>query len=296
MSVLKISFRLLSGVIFLFAAALMLLGGDEIQFRLLEYYGVSYTAADIVLRVVAALFVFSGVTELIGMNKYRSLTVRVIAGVTAFFDVLSKLTWAPQHELVVFHQLPLVVAVLLVLLLWLGTGIAIKERQERGFKKYVFPLILVVSVGITFIRPIYIDDWKAPRLIEVEPVSRALDSLYVEHYGSDRNNEAFLTAFFTTNCPYCKSVAKKMGIAARRGELDNGVMIFKTDPEKVETFMQENNCNEVDYLIVDSEVFLFLTRGRFPALFYQNHEGTFLTRGSLALSPPLMRKVKRDSK
>lgn len=294
MSVLKFSFRLLSGVIFLFSAALMLLAGDGIYFRLLEFYGLPWSAVDIVLRIIAALFVFSGITELIGMNKYRSLTFRVIAVGLALIDVVSRLTWADEYDVFVFHGVSVGWAVVLLVLMAVGTGIAVIERQERGFKKYVFPVVLVASLGITFIRPIYIDDWKQPKLIEVEDVVQALDSLHVSHYGSDRNDEPFLTAFFTTGCPHCKTVAKKLGIAARRDELPKTVVYFKADLEKVERFMEENKATEVAFEIIEPETFMFLSQGRFPTLFYQNKTGTHYMRGALAVNAPLMRKISQD--
>ena len=294
MSVLKFTFRLLSGILFLFSAALMLLAGDGIYLRLLEFYGLSWSAVDIVLRFIAALFVFSGITELIGMNKYRSLTIRVIAVSLAFIDVVSRFTWAGEYDLFVFHGISVGWGVVLFVLMAAGTGIAVVERQERGFKKYVFPVVLVAALGITFIRPIYIDDWKQPKLIEVEEVAQALDSLHVSHYGSDRNDEPFLTAFFTTGCPHCKTVAKKLGVAARRDELPKTVVYFKADLEKVERFMEENNSTEVAFEIIEPETFMFLSQGRFPTLFYQNKAGTHFMRGALAVNAPLMRKISLD--
>lgn len=294
MTIFKTAVRLLSGVIFLFSGALMLLGRDEVYYRGLEYYGFGWSTADIIVRILAFLFVFSGVTELIGMNKFRSYTFRVIAGGVAVIDVLSKLTWAPEHELIVFAGIPFAPAIALTLLLVAGIVVAGIERQERGFKKFVFPLVLIASLGITFIRPIYIDDWQKAKTIEVPQVQERLDSLYNAHFDTKREDDIFLAAFFTTGCKYCKEIGKKMGIAARRGDLKNTVVFFKTEEEKVQTFLKENHCSELDYQIIDEQTFMFLTQGRFPTLFYSNDKDTYFMRGSKAMNGPMMRQMEAD--
>lgn len=295
-SILLLSLRLTSAATFLYAAALMLMSGSEGLFRLVEYYNVPWISADIVLRILVLLLLFAGSFDFFGIRIKLSKAAKWLITLFASIDIVLKLTTAPLHDLVFFPSLHIIPAVLLVLVFLIRSVFTYFEQTKPPRKKWFVPVLIIACVGITFLRPIYIQDWSTPKTIDIPEYIEKSDSLYSERFNRDRK-EPLLAAVFTTGCPYCKATAKKMGIAARRGDLGESLILFTGEEEKAEAFIKENNAEEVPYMVIDKQLLLNLSRGRFPTLYYISRESEiYFMRGSTALNPIILDIISEEKK
>jgi thiol-disulfide isomerase/thioredoxin len=139
-------------------------------------------------------------------------------------------------------------------------------------KVLIYALLVIVSVGLTFIRPIYLEDWTSNPRLSNPPShdfvsNEDIDLIYQTAYQQEWQGNTLLIPFFTTTCPYCKIAARNMAVNQRLGKLPQTVVVFPGNKEDASRFLQEADLN-VDFILLNQDEFIRICGTRFPSIFF----------------------------
>ena len=130
----------------------------------------------------------------------------------------------------------------------------------------MYLLLLVPTIGLSFIRVIYADDWQVVTDDE-KSISHTEAVTFLKKNQINFEGDHLLLPFFSTSCPLCRLTAMKMSISYRRGLLPKTILVFPEDEEKAIEFMRQTNFSGVPYITVDQHIFQELGGNIIPSIF-----------------------------
>ncbi|NOQ73672.1 MAG: redoxin domain-containing protein [Crocinitomix sp.] len=147
-------------------------------------------------------------------------------------------------------------------------------EKTKGLKTWIILLIgIILGFLISFtIAPIYNTDYgifnDGVKLENIESINTATD-------GSFSNEKQFtVIAFFTTNCPFCKSACRKLSQSNKAGQNLKVDLIFPGTREDTDRFLQENEGTQFNsHTISDEATFMEYSGSNFPSIFLINPNG-----------------------
>lgn len=136
----------------------------------------------------------------------------------------------------------------------------------------LFVIGLLIGFGISFITPIYEFDYgdfkREGNLIEHDILSDITDGAY------QIKKKPYIMAFFTPNCPHCKSASSMLGFA---NSIDNSPEIIALMPGsdiEIDSFLIKNNGLQFEiFKIKDSDFFFKNSGASFPSIFLIDSDG-----------------------
>ena len=150
------------------------------------------------------------------------------------------------------------------------------DRLKKIKFIWVFLIAIGPGFGISFIEPIYQNDYgtynsdfKPENIVQLE-----------EYMPIDLSNskEKKLIAFFTTSCPHCKVASRRIGYNFEGGQNIKMNAIFPGTMEDADSFIADNNGSEFNYYAIDNDsLFLALSGGSFPSLFLLSNENEVIS-------------------
>jgi hypothetical protein len=153
---------------------------------------------------------------------------------------------------------------------WLSRIKSEKNRNKR-IRSIItnLCLVLIISVPLFIINPIYIDDFQKNNST-VENPTLTWENVYNKCEESkiniDSKAEVFF-AFLSTSCYYCNSAAVRLGVS-KRARLNSTqiVLVFPGNIKDTEAFIQRNRC-EFPYIRISKDEFRKIAGNEFPAFF-----------------------------
>lgn len=136
------------------------------------------------------------------------------------------------------------------------------------FKKlnssFLLTICVVFSFVISFIRPIYIDDYGISKGSE-SLINETFKNSYIDN--SEISKGYSVVAFFTTSCPFCKAACYNFSINASKGKQPNTMLFFPGTKEDSDAFMQAANSSFPYTLINDQKLFTDNSGYSFPSVY-----------------------------
>lgn len=260
-------------------ALAMSLKSDAAAFRIVEYYIPDWIFGALVLRVVAAiLFTIAILIALDRVNNVSKLLAAIV-----LLPVIDNLAWIlgnDKFQTIFLFSNSTIESLLQTGILCLAF-IGLVRRPSASFrKKWVYTVFIAMGIALSFIKPIYIDDWGTP-LTSSPFTSDELYEFMGTHHPETSNEKPLLLAFFTTNCPFCSLTAVKLGISNRNEKLPQTVVIFPGTKEDAQEFLMNSGLEQVTYLLVDKDTFLHYAGSSFPSLYYTSERKAHHYTGSL---------------
>ncbi len=137
---------------------------------------------------------------------------------------------------------------------------------------WIFLIALLPGFGISFVVPIYegdygnySDEMQLPSVAELTALSGG---------SFEFRNERILVAFFTSGCPHCKSISRKLGINQKRGQKIDIHVFIPGEISQMDKFIAENNGQKFkQHPVVNDDQFVALSGGFFPSVFLIDPNG-----------------------
>jgi len=274
----QVAQRVLTGILVAWPALAITLSSEESVFRIVEYYVPHWVVSAILIRVVAGLLFF--LSLLILTNSFHSSWRWMLVGLV--FPLVDNVFLFAGGELFasifLFSDYRLE-AVAQIFALITASIILVRHKNFERRKPITYIVLLLAGLGLTFIKPVYIDDWNSP--YTSSPLNQPELNTFLGQYSIDVSPaESVLIVFVTTSCSYCVLTATKLGISQRNEKLPKTVMVFPGTKDAAESFLAESALNEVSFILTDHETFLKYAGNTFPSLYFATSDKTHHWTGS----------------
>jgi len=152
---------------------------------------------------------------------------------------------------------------------------------------FIFLIGILLGFGVSFITPIYTTDYSEMNATDLQ---LDFDKLSLKTNNSILlNDKPIVIAFFSTNCPHCKTTSKLLGTSVNAGKSPKVYALFTGAKNDAENFIIENKGkNFKTILINDDAFFVKASGGAFPSIFLLNAKGKTLRHWSGELSYPAL--------
>lgn len=163
---------------------------------------------------------------------------------------------------------------LVIIFFAIALNFILKSGEKTRKIKFwiVFLIALLPGFGISFIAPIYEGDYGYVQNDNLPELT--LDSLSTAtNNGFELNGEMQIACFFTSTCPHCKALSKKLGINIEGGQNIQVNAFFPGENKARETFISENNGDKFKSFSVSDNVFLANAGNTFPATYLIDKDG-----------------------
>lgn len=127
-------------------------------------------------------------------------------------------------------------------------------------KIVLFVIALIIGFGISFINPVYVDDYGITQKTEF----KLQDDFIAEHI---TNDGYVVAAFFTTTCPFCQAACYNFSINDKKGKQPKTIIFFPGTKEDSENFLKDADANFDYTLISDKKVFIDNSGHSFPSVY-----------------------------
>lgn len=243
---------------------------EIVQFRLVENGISNWFFSTLVLQIYTTLILLLIIISWLQIVSKKifniiSFTVLAFIGVDLFFGIFHEIKFSN-------HSLLFVKSYFLQTILFVSgivSAIQISKRYTQiKFNVLLKLLVILVLYGVSFaLMPIYIDDYSSSSLPFDEEFSWSESYHTVK---SDAPSEIFnnsVVVMATTTCPHCNRLGVMLGITQRiRSDNKKIVFVFPGNSEDAEAYINRNFLN-VDYILVNKQIFLKLTKGKFPVVY-----------------------------
>lgn len=243
-----------------------MLNGEAVEFKLVEIYHFNWLSAAIFYRVFILTTLFVSQATLFGYNKLIS---KIFLGI-----IVSIITFDTLHVLISNHAIPIFILnyfkwqSLPVILLTVASYIYFVAQIKIHYplKKGLILLLVVSSIGLSFIRIVYIDDW-----INASSNNKTLHLTQVKKLFNDNgviiSENNTLIPFFSTTCPFCRIAAKKMAISKQKKLLGTPYIVFPSSSKNIDEFLQSTGLKDNPYIVIDEQQFVALGGSSLPSIF-----------------------------
>ncbi len=258
--------RILSALAVLWTAIVLSLQSDDAVYRMVEYYIPNWMLAAIILRITAALLF--ALALLVATNRIN-ISSKFLSAILLFPIADSSLFFFGKKSLQPLFLITGTMgeSIIISLLLIFSMGFILKMKVATQTKKWIMPALLMTGIALSFIKPVYIDDWRSPNT-DSELKKPVLFEFLVNVEVDFQEDEPILIAFFTTNCDYCAFAAQKMGISERNDKLPQTLVVFPGTKEDAMNFMADNKLENVQFVLVDHDTFFKYAGHTFPSLYF----------------------------
>ncbi len=149
-------------------------------------------------------------------------------------------------------------------------------EKTRKLKFWItFIIAILPGIGISFIAPIYEGDYGYVQNSQLPELSMA--SLQeATNNAFELNGEQQIVCFFTSTCPHCKALSRKLGMNIQGGQNIQVNAFFPGENEARESFINENNGTEFKSFTIDGELFVQNAGNTFPATYLIDKDGNTL--------------------
>ncbi|MFP5471847.1 MAG: hypothetical protein ACLGGV_09645 [Bacteroidia bacterium] len=124
----------------------------------------------------------------------------------------------------------------------------------------LFFISLAIGFGISFINPIYVDDYGIAQKTEF----MLQDNFIAENIAEDGY---VVAAFFTTTCPFCQAACKNFSINDKKEKQPKTILFFPGNKEDSENFLKDANATFEYTLIADQTTFTDNSGYSFPSVY-----------------------------
>ena len=248
-------------------AVFSMLIGEDVENRIVDLYFPNWLFATFLYRVFILIVLFLGFLALIGVknNFFKLITsifivFIILDTVIAFFnsDIFESLF------VMRFHQIISTIPILILPIAWFfylkGSG------QIKQVKKWVYVLFAILSIGLSFVKVVYVEDWSiTPNNFQNITLAKAESLLKSNNINTIQKNVVLV--FLSTECGHCRNAAKKLAISVKENILPQTVLIFPDSKKDAQHFMEINKLNGIPYFTMGLNDFIQLSGGKTPTIF-----------------------------
>lgn len=255
-------------------AILSMLNQELVELRIVKYFISDWFTAQVSYRILIFSIIFCGLSIAIGASGKVIKTITVICSGFVLLDSLLFLGGMNQFGALFIHApyqtLSLVTIGLLVGSLFLFVKY---NKENRNIKPWVYALLIVPTIGISFIRIVYIEDWTVKAENE-KSITLDQANEILQANGLPVSKENLLLPFFSSSCPYCRVTAVKLSLSKENGKLPNTVIIFPDNKEYAIQFLKETHLTGTPFINLKKEQFIELAGVRWPTVFHITPQGS----------------------
>lgn len=269
----------LFSLIGLYICSTILFSADQSLFRIVEYFIPNWIYAPIIYRLYFVLLITSSLLILFRKSK-KIVILHIALLILPIIDTFLFIFGYKDYNLLFSHTQNIYEITTLSILTIISSAFIIRQLKHikvKKSKKYIFPLVVIIAIATSFIKPVYIDDWIAPEVVSKE--KNEMISELNDEFNINQNENA-VYAFFTTTCPFCKMAALKLGINERNGKLPKTYIFFPSKKEDAEAFLKSNRLKNIQYFLVEDKTFLKYAGNSFPSIYFSSNEKTYHWTGS----------------
>jgi thiol-disulfide isomerase/thioredoxin len=248
-----------------------MLNGENVELFLVSEQFTSWYWACFVYRIFSISAIYFALIIAVGARNRLNKTVVLTFNLILVVDILLYLIKDSSYGgLVISKNNQVLIITLAALLLLSSLGIFINKGQHK-IKAWVYILLLLPTIGISFTRIIYIDDFtyetSSKNNLNFSQLKQTL-----KNYNYEVDGKELLIPFFSTSCPHCKHSAQKLSISHELNLLPNTVIAFASDSSEVAEFMNTNKLNGIPYVILPIKEMQHLSGFRLPSIFHFSNE------------------------
>ena len=131
---------------------------------------------------------------------------------------------------------------------------------KKTNKVVLFIIALLIGFGISFINPIYVDDYGVAQKTEF----KLQEDFIAENISEDGY---VVAAFFTTTCSFCQAACYNFSINNKKGKQPKTIIFFPGNKEDSENFLKNANAN-FTYTLIDNQTTFTANSGySFPSVY-----------------------------
>lgn len=255
------------------AVSLITLQTEQSVFRIVEYYISTWTFASVFSRVIAAaLFILAGFLAL-GRLTGRLRFLILVLLIPIADNVLYIIGYNKFGTLFLLSgstiELVLQVHVMFLFMLYFLIN---PTPWIRVHNPWLTTMVVGVGIGLTFIRPVDLNNWSEPNNNNSQWSRLELQN-FLKERGVEVGEEPFTIAFFTASDIYSVIAAVRMGINQRNQKLPKTVAVFRGGQNESEDFSRKYNLENVEFVLVDRETFFQYAGRPVPSIFYASPDG-----------------------
>lgn len=172
----------------------------------------------------------------------------------------------------VFSTIYLRLLVIIFLAIALNILFSYSKRLRKIRFGVVFLIALLPGFGISFISPIYEDDYGITQ--NEDPPILDIDLLKNETGGEFKiTGNYILVAFLSTNCGHCMALSRKLGINQKAGQTIPIHSFFPGEEEYSSDFLKSNNGQAFQSYNITDTAFISQAGSSFPSTYLIDKDG-----------------------
>lgn len=244
-----------------------LLNGENVELFLVSEQISSWYWAAIAYRIFSFLAIYMAFATAGGSkNRLIKSTLFIFTFISLIDVVLYFAKDSSYGGLIISKPNEALVITLVVLLLISSFGIFVDNKRHK-VKPWLYIILLAPTMGVSFIRIIYADDFMY-RTTTKNEVNFSQLKKTLKNYNEEVAENDLLIPFFSTSCSHCKSSAQKLSISHDLNLLPKTVIAFASDSSSVIKFMNTYGLDDVPYVILPIEELLNISGIRLPSIFH----------------------------
>ena len=290
----KMSVRVLTGLLFIVAAALKLMSIDGFELYIYSFniFGFGLSAVLARLLICCEILLGLGLILKIRYKEVWRLSMLMLLCFTLFlFYVVIFRNDDNCHcfgDLISLNPLKSIVKNVITILLLLY----VRTEKDQNYKPFIKKCIIVISVAVSIILPFFVvpTDAVYNKIISKDTVINSLeleksltDSLtvirlnvfsendsFTIHRDSlerfDIANDRYIINYISAGCKFCKMGANKLMMMLDNNNVDRAhikFMVWGYDAD-ILCFMDETNTFDCEYWFINPKKSIDITYGRFP--------------------------------
>ncbi len=260
--------QLLGVVLFGWMGLSLLLQTEQANYRIVEYYIPHWIGAAIFLRIIAALFLTLAFLQLTGAIRGANrffLLVLLIPVADQFLFLLGYNKFEPLFLL--YRSLSEIVIQIHAVFLFFLLLFFYSTPALQVNKKWILHASVIIAIGLSFIRPIYVLDWQSPQNEKSQWNSKQIED-FLSTNNARPSQENYLVAFFTASSPHCAVAAIKLAINNRNEDLPQTFVVFRGGQKESEDFLKQYSLTQTELVLIDRETFFHYAGNTVPSVFY----------------------------
>jgi len=243
---------------------------DFAEVRLVSLYIENWFYAQIIYRILIFSILYLAFVILLGAKNTIIKISLIIASLLIISDSFIYAFINDDYPALFIHPPNKVLSAFIIAVLIIAQVFFLKKGSPKKLHPWIYGLLIIPVVGISFVKVIYIDDWQSSstnsKTITLEQVNKLIpDSSY---------HENILMPFFSTSCGFCRIAAIKIGISNKNNTLPPTCVVLPSNKEKAKKFILETKLTGVKYITIPTDTFVKYAGFEMPCVFYVDKEGT----------------------
>lgn len=243
---------------------------EHAEIRIISLYIENWFYGQIIYRILIFSIIYLALLILLGAKNFVIKASLLIVSFFVISDTFIFFFTKNDYPALFIHPQHHVLSLVIIATLIITQIIYLKNKASKKLNTWVYGVLIIPTIAISFIRVVYLDDWLSTasntKTISIEQANNII--------ADSHNYENILMPFFSTSCGFCKIAAIKIGVSNKNGTLPPTCVVLPSNKEKAKKFILETKLTDVKYVTIPTDTFTKYAGFEMPCVFYIDNTGS----------------------